>query len=84
MNNLRLVMIEWVDSHSSNRWEPIEAVAETAIPLRCFTVGHLVRESKTNIVVVGTISRDENGEIMQATGNISIPKRCVTKKKFLT
>lgn len=83
---MKLVLIEWVDSHSiPGGWKPLDDAAENlAAPLHIRSVGWLVSESGGAKVVAPHISGEKNGDCeLCVRGEISIPDRAVVKMTVL-
>jgi hypothetical protein len=80
----KLVLIEWIDSHSSDRWEPLWKYEERCDPLHCRTVGWVVAQRKGMVLVVSSLAGERNGDlVVNGCGEMAIPKRCVVKMKVL-
>lgn len=79
---MNLVLIEWIDSHSSDTWRPIDTFEERAAPLPCRTVGWLVHKSKTMTVIVNSLAG--GGDLqMNACGEMAIPNVCIQRVSVL-
>ena len=79
---MKLVAIYWVDivGNDDRSWLTMEEAKETT-PCPMVTVGYLVAEDDTNIVVASTRSMDTNDDTF---GNVNaIPKACVRELKEL-
>lgn len=72
---MKLVLIEWVDSHSGRGWKQMEDLKGTAKPLPCKSVGWLFFDGREAKVVVPHVSQDG----LQGVGDITIPT-CAIKK----
>ncbi len=84
MTNKKLVMIEWVDSHSGRGWQSLGELEEAAEPLYCMSVGWLIKETEQCKVIVPHISGEENGDIiLQGCGDITIPKKAIVKESLI-
>lgn len=84
MKKLKLVFIEWLDSHSGRGWQSIPQIESASIPLYCRSVGWLVSESNACKVVVPHIAGEKNGDIMlQGCGDITIPASSIVKMTVL-
>ena len=80
----KLVLIEWIDSHSGRGWKSIEEIEETAEPLHCRSVGWLVKETKHVKVIVPHIGGEKNGNIiLQGCGDLTIPTKAIIKMTTL-
>ncbi len=87
-NNLgkvgKLVLIEWLDSHSGRGWQSIEEIKCAAVPLYCRSVGWLVSERKDCKIIVPHIAGERNGDIMlQGCGDLTIPTVSIVKTTTL-
>lgn len=77
---MKLVLIEWLDSHSGKGWQTIEQLEQSAEPLYCRSVGWLVTEKKDCKVLVPHIAGEKNGDIMlQGCGDLTIPTCSILK-----
>lgn len=80
----KLVLVEWVDSHSGDRWQDLDKIEEDTGPLYCRSVGWLVARRNGTTVLVPHISGEKNGNIrLCGTGEMSIPDRAITKIRRL-
>lgn len=80
----KLVLIEWVDSHSGRGWQPFERFAEVAEPLYCQSVGWLVNENDACKVLVPHVGGEKNGDqMLQGCGDITIPTASIRKVTVL-
>lgn len=78
--HMKLVLIEWLDSHSGRGWQDMEAVEHAAVPLYCRSVGWLARETKDCKVIVPHISGEKNGNsVLQGCGDLTIPTAAIEK-----
>ena len=82
---MKLVLIEWLDSHSlaGDRWHPLEEIENEAGPLMCRSVGWLVKDTKKVKVLVSHISGEANRCVPWAMGEIVIPAGSVVKMRVL-
>lgn len=79
----KLLVIEWVDSHATNGWRPLDDIA--CEPLHCRSVGWLVGETDQMVVLVASISGEKNGDItLFGCGEIAIPKSAITNRMEAT
>jgi hypothetical protein len=80
----RLVLVEWIDSHSAvGGWQPLDEIAAAAEAVHCRSVGWLVSDRNGVKVLVAHISGDRNGVRPYGKGDIAIPSRCITKIRVL-
>ena len=82
---MKLVLIEWLDSHSgARRWQPLREIVRNAEPVICRSVGWLVHDSKRCKVIVPHISGEKNeGVIPYGDGDLSIPAKAIIKTTVL-
>jgi len=79
---MKLVLVEWVDSHGCVGWNPLDQLE--AVPLHCKSVGWLVKKENGMVVLASSISGEKNdGLRLFARGDIAIPERCIRKTKVL-
>jgi len=76
----RLVLVEWLDSARSDRWQFSEDLVARAAT--CSSVGWLLKETSSAILVVPHVG-DRDGRIEQGCGAMSIPRRAVIKMRGL-
>lgn len=80
----KLLLIEWIDSHSGNGWQPLDTIAKAAHPIHCRSVGWLVTRSADTTVIVAHISGEKNGDLrLFGKGEISIPNVAIRKMRTL-
>lgn len=82
-NRVKLVLVEWLDSHSGRGWQEIERIKEASVPLRCRSVGWLVSETGGVKVIVPHLAGEKNGVLVQGCGDLSIPKKAIVKLREL-
>lgn len=83
-SELKLVMIEWLDSHSGRGWQDIDRITDAAEPLHCRSVGWLVSRAGNCKVLVPHLSGEANGGIvLQGSGDITIPNSAIVKMKVI-
>jgi len=81
---MKLVLIEWLDSHSGRGWQDVERLERAAEPLHCRSVGWLLVDGKNCKVIVPHISGEKNGNtILQGCGDLTIPTAAITKLTVL-
>lgn len=77
---MKLVLIEWVDSHSGRGWHDVEHFKTVAEPLYCQSVGWIVTENKDVKVIVPHIGGERNGDVLlQGCGDLTIPTASILK-----
>lgn len=80
----KIVLIEWLDSHSGRGWQDLDTIEEKALPLYCRSVGWLIKETEQCKVIVPHISGEENEDIMlQGCGDLVIPTKSIVKMSVL-
>lgn len=84
MGDYPLVFIEWIDSYAVNpEWVEIEDVKPE--PLSCYSVGWVVGENESCVVVVPHMSdKHHNHARHQGCGDMTIPKCAIIRRVELT
>lgn len=81
---MKLVLIEWIDSHSGRGWQSLDEIKQCARLLYCRSVGWLVSENKDCKVLAPHISGEKNGDIeLHGCGDLTIPKKSILKTTVL-
>ena len=81
---MKLVLIEWLDSHSGRGWQDMEKFEDAAQPLYCRSVGWLAVESDDCKVLVPHLAGNQNGNIVaQGCGDLTIPTQAIVKVEVL-
>ena len=81
---MKLVLVEWLDSHSGRGWQEMDLLENTAEPLHCRSVGWLLSDREDCKVLVPHIAGEKNGEIkLLGSGDITIPKKAIVKVTVL-
>src|SRR5438093_515728 len=75
---MRLVLIEWEDSHSSGAWQELATELEDRAVV-CRSVGWLVLDGDTAKVVAPHLNEQEPGVPQQGCGIMTIPTRSVLR-----
>lgn len=75
---MRLVLIEWEDSHSNGAWQDVGADLDDRA-LVCRSVGWLVLDGERAKVVAPHMNEQEPGVPLQASGVMTIPARSVLR-----
>ena len=73
---MRLVLIEWEDSHSDGAWQQLGGEIEERA-LVCRSVGWLVLDGERAKVVAPHVNDQEPGVPLQGCGVMTIPARAV-------
>lgn len=80
----KLVLVEWLDSHSGRGWQAVEQFDKVAEPLYCRSVGWILSKNKDCVVIVphvaGERSRDQ---LQQGCGDLTIPQRAILRTTVL-
>lgn len=76
--SLRLVLIEWEDSHGDGSWQQLDREIEDRV-LVCRSVGWLVLDGERAKVVAPHISKQDAGVPLQGSGVMTIPARAVLR-----
>lgn len=75
---MRLVLIEWEDSHSAGGWQQLGGTLDDRA-LVCRSVGWLVLDGERAKVVVPHLNEQEPGVPLQGSGVMTIPSRAVLR-----
>lgn len=76
----RLVLVEWIDSHSGHAWRPMDDIADAVHPLHCRSVGWIVAKKNGTLVLAASISGEKNGDIRECgTCDIAIPTSAIQR-----
>jgi hypothetical protein len=75
---LKLVLVKWLDSHTSMGWrDPREVNPE---PAACITVGYVVHDTKASLTLAQSLQDDNTRNV---NGCMVIPKVCITSVRKL-
>ncbi len=77
-HSLKLMYITWEDAHANPQWAPMSALFEIKSPVIARSVGFLVQEDETSIVLASSY----DGSAMFGNWQV-IPKGMVRKKRTL-
>lgn len=81
---MKLVLIEWLDSHSGNGWQRLADIEANGESIRCKSVGWLLSEGNGRKVIVPHISGAESEDtIPYGRGDLSIPEPAIVKMQVL-
>ena len=70
---MKLVLVEWLDSHAGRGWQDMEEIADACQPLYCRSVGWLVSEENECKMLVPHLSGDKQGKVLsQGSGDLTI------------
>ncbi len=76
---MRLVLIEWVDSYGcSSNWEELADDCRPE-PAKCRSVGWLFRDGPRCKVIIPHIARIPGEPIRQGRGDMTIPTVCILR-----
>lgn len=82
---MKLVLVEWNDSHERNGWVALDILKKFCKPSPCRSVGWLLEDKNGHIQLVSHISgmnlNKEGPE--DACGDMCIPKKVITKMTVL-
>lgn len=80
---MRLVLVEWEDSHAAGGWQEISGeIADRA--LLCRSVGWLLLDGEHAKVVAPHLNVPEPDVALQACGTMTIPTRAVLRITDIT
>lgn len=74
---MRLVLVEWEDSHADGAWHGLERIEDRT--LVCRSVGWLVVDGERAKVVAPHINEQEPGVPLQGCGVMTIPASAVLR-----
>jgi hypothetical protein len=80
---VKLVLIEWLDSHAGRGWQDLARIKDASEPLYCRSVGWLVSEAGNCKVLVPHISGERNGIVLQGSGDLTIPNQAILKMRVV-
>lgn len=79
---MKLVQIDWFDSHAGEGWQSLGDLREANKPVRCRSVGWLVSEKNGHKTIVAHLSGGD-GIAPYGRGDMTIPNTCITTMKML-
>ena len=81
---MKLLLIEWLDSHSGEGWQPLQKIEHDGPTIHCRSVGWLLCETKEYKVLVPHISGEGDASaVAWGSGDISIPAKAIVKVTVL-
>lgn len=81
---MRLVLVEWVDSHSGKGWQPMDEIKKNSKLLYCRSVGWVANEDQNCISLTPHLSGEKNDSVVvYCCGDITIPKKSIVKIKVI-
>jgi hypothetical protein len=78
MKRDRMVLVEWNDAASTDGWRDRDAAVRDMTPLRCCSVGYVLKSTRQYIVMAASTS--ESGNVSQVG---CIPRTCIYSIKEL-
>jgi len=76
MTNLKLLLVDWVDSSSSCCWASFEQLQERDTPIMVQTIGWLISENSKVLTLASSITDND-----RADGDMTIPKSSIRRRK---
>ena len=64
INTSAVVLVEWLDAEHEFGWQEGNELDEEEPVLNCFTVGWLMKETKTHVKVCQTLSSDNHAQTL--------------------
>ena len=80
---MKLVLIEWVDSHGGSEWQPLKDIIGGPRMATCRSVGWLASKDDKRTLIVPHLSGDDSCKAHSGLGNLSIPNKSITKMRVL-
>jgi hypothetical protein len=81
---MKLVLIEWLDSHSGRGWQDFDKIERAAEPLYCRSVGWVAKETKDCKVLVPHVSGEKNSDaVLHGCGDLTIPTAAIVRTTIL-
>lgn len=79
---MRLVLIEWVDAHSTDAWKDLEQIDTS--PWRVQTIGWLIEDDgKQRTVVMNLSTKGEESKPSVGCMSMTIPTACITRMRTI-
>ncbi len=79
---MKLVLIEWVDAHSHDRWVEIEVSVESCETALIRSVGWLLKKTKNCVTIAPHISKVGSID-SHVSGDMTIPAKAIRKMTVL-
>ena len=77
---MKLVLVEWVDSHSGRGWRTLDELKDECRPLVCRSVGWLVKRANRQVLLVASLnSENEKDLLTNGCSDTVIPTSCITR-----
>lgn len=81
---MKLVLVEWDDSHEIYGWVKIKHLENSCEQLTCKSVGWLIKETKTHIMIAAHLAATNMPDgPYDGCGNMCIPKKVIIKTTVL-
>lgn len=80
----KLVLVDWMDSWSHDRWTNFDALEADGEPLICRSVGWVAHETRRVLVLVSSVSAVGRDDIREAACmTMAIPKVAIVSRRVL-
>jgi len=81
---MKLLLVEWVDSHSTSKWRGLDDLEEISSPYPAKTVGWLVKETNKVVMLASTLGAyDQKDYRTDAADIMTIPKVSIIKRRTI-
>lgn len=80
---MKLVLVEWLDSHAGSGWQPLDSIRQDCHAVRCRSVGWLLSRKNGHTTIVPHISGENDGVVPYGSGEKTIPNRAITRMRVL-
>lgn len=81
---MKLVLIEWLDSHSGDGWQPLNEIKKTNRPIRCQSVGWLAADVDGHKTLVPHLSGESDEDVVSyGRGDLTIPNEAILNLSVL-
>ncbi len=81
---MKLILVEWIDTHAGRGWQSIDDLKDHCTPLSCRSVGWILAKRNGHIVIAPHLSGYDNDDIVtQGRGDLAIPEQMIKKMKVL-
>lgn len=84
---MKMVLVDWVDSHSDGGWKPLSEIKKDALlkdRLNCQSVGYLILETKDFVLLAMSLTIPMPKEEQNFTETMQIPKCSIGSIKELS
>lgn len=79
----RLVLVEWIDTHSTPEWDSLDNLTEKCRPMQCKSVGWLVAKQNGATLLVPHIAKTPPYSA-DGSGSMAIPDVAIVSIKDLS